>query len=327
MKSAVGRVLACVAAGIFCLLASPAHGQTVLVTEGFNDAALVSRGWYDGLPALTTAEKYTGAGAMECRFALAATGCTGGSTTRHGFTETESLYVSFYMKHSSNWVGSGKPYHPHLFVMTTNLDGPYNGPAYTKMTAYIEQNGGIPRLSIQDGRNIDENRVGQDLTNITEQRAVAGCNGDSDGHGNGDCYRSGTVHWNGKVWQAGQVYFDSTPGSPRYKGDWHLVEGYFRLNTIVNGKGARDGVLQMWYDGVLIIDEPNVVMRTGANPTMKFNQLILAPYIGDGSPVAQSLWIDDLIIATGRPLVPPTPPGGGSSSGLPAAPTNLRIVP
>ena len=200
------------------------------------------------------------------------------------------------------------------------------GPAYTRLTAYVEHNGGVPQLEIQDGRNIDETRVGQDLTNITEQRAVAGCNGDSDGQGNGDCYPAGAVHWNGKKWSAGQVYFDNTPGSPRYKGDWHLVEAYFRLNTIVNGKGARDGLLQMWYDGSLIIDRPNVVLRTGAQPTIKFNQLILAPWIGDGSPVAQSLWIDDLQIATARPAVPPTPPGG-SSSMLPSAPTNLRIVP
>jgi hypothetical protein len=32
---------------------------------------------------------------------------------------------------------------------------------------------------------------------------------------------------------------------------------------------------------------------------MKFVQVLIAPYIGDGSPVAQSMWVDDLVIATG----------------------------
>jgi hypothetical protein len=209
--------------------------------------------------------------------------------------------------------------------MTTNQDGPYNGPAYTHLTAYIEHNGGVPQLLIQDGRNVDETRIGQDLTNVTEQRAVAGCNGDSDGTGLGDCYLSGSVHWNAKPWTAGQVYFDNTPGSPRYKGDWHLLEAYFRMNTIASGKGVRDGLVRMWYDGNLIIDRPNVMLRTGAQPTMKFNQLILAPWIGDGSPAAQTFWIDELQIATARPAVPPPPPG--SVSMVPSAPTNLRIVP
>jgi hypothetical protein len=191
------------------------------------------------------------------------------------------------------------------------------------LTAYVEQNGGTPLLAIQDGKNIDNTRVGQDLTAITEQRAVAGCNGDSDGHGNGECYLSGSVWWNSKKWYAGSVYFDSTLGSPRYKGNWHLVEAYFKLNTTANGKGAKDGIMRYWYDGALIIDKTDVVLRTGANPTMKFNQILNSPYIGDGSPVDQSFWIDNLMIATDRPAVPPPPPG---KLAAPAPPSNLRII-
>ena len=164
-----------------------------------------------------------------------------------------------------------------------------------------------PRLAIQDGRNVDLTRVGQDLTNVTEQRAVAGCNGDSDGYGNGECYRAGTVYWNGKHWFADSVFFGDTPG-PRYKGSWHLVEAYFQLNSIVGGKGARDGVIRYWYDGALIIDRPDVVLRTGANATMKFNQFLFAPYLGDGSPADQAFWVDALTIATARPVPPPTVP-------------------
>src|SRR2546425_8913290 len=32
----------------------------------------------------------------------------------------------------------------------------------------------------------------------------------------------------------------------------------------------------------------DVLLRTGAHPTMKFNQFMIAPYIGDGSPVDRS---------------------------------------
>jgi hypothetical protein len=213
-----------------------------------------------------------------------------------------------------------------MFYFNTNLDGIYTGPAYTRLTAYIEENGGRPLLAIQDGRNIDEQRIGQNLVGVTEQRAVAGCNGDSDGHGNGECYPSGSVHWNSKKWYGPGVYFDNTPASPRYKGNWHLVEAYFKLNSVVNGVGAQDGILRYWYDGTLIIDRTNVVIRTGANPTMKFNHLLVAPWIGDGSPVDQTYWVDNLMISTARPASPPPPPGGGSVP-PPAAPTNLRIIP
>ena len=325
MRFGVAGTAAVVAAVMLAGVPVASQTSTVLIQEGFNDTSFGARGWYDGAMSISTAVKYSGAAAMECHFVIGATNCAGGQWSRHLFTDTDSMYVSFYIKHSASWVGSGVSYHPHMFIMMTNLDPAYVGGAYTYLTGYIEHNGGVPLLAIQDGKNIDETRVGQDLTNVTERRAVAGCNGDSDGYGNGSCYQSGTVHWNSKIWSAGQVYFDSTPGSTRYKGDWHLVEAYFRLNSVVNGIGARDGVLQMWYDGTPIIDRRNVVMRTGAHPTMKFRQFQISPYIGVGSPVDQTYWVDDLLIATARPASPPRPPGGGSM--LPSAPTNLRIVP
>jgi hypothetical protein len=303
-----------------------AQSGVILFQEQFEDSSFSSRGWYDGTGGtLSTAEKYAGNRSLECRFAAGGTKCAGGTPSRHLFAASDSVYISFYIKHSANFVGSGKPYHPHMFLVMTTEDPAFVGPAYTHLTAYVEENAGTPWLLIQDGRNIDETRVGQDLTNVTEQRAVAGCNGDSDGHGLGDCYPVGSVHWNGKLWSAGARYFDDTPSSPRYKGNWHLVEAFFKLNTIVSGKGVKDGILRYWYDGNLILEHTNVVLRTGARPSMKFNQFQYAPWIGDGSPADQTFWIDDLTVATGRPTPPPTPPGG--SSPPPAPPSNLRIIP
>jgi hypothetical protein len=124
------------------------------------------------------------------------------------------------------------------------------------------------------------------------------------------------------MWRSGQVSFDNTPSSPRYKGNWHLVEAYIKLNSIAGGKGVRDGILRYWYDGALIIDRADVLLRTAAHPAMMFNQFQFAPWIGDGSPADQSFWIDNLIVATNRPSSPPLPPGVRA----PAPPTDVRIV-
>lgn len=307
----------------FVLSGSPhVYAQTgILFTETFEDTNFGARGWYDSTNgALSAVEHYAGLRSFECRFAVAGTGCVGGTPRRHLFTPSDAVYVGFYIKHSANWVGSGKPYHPHMFQLITNLDPDYVGPAYTYLTAYLEEVGGVPQMGIQDGHNVDETKIGVDLTNVTEARAVAGCNGDSDGYGLGDCYLAGPgEHWNGKMWRLGQKYFDDTPGSPYYKGNWHFVEAYFRLNSIVSGKAAKDGVLRYWYDGALILDKTNVVLRTGAHATAKFNQFLMPPYIGDGSPVDQSFWIDNLTVATVRP--------GGTLPTPPSAPTNLHVIP
>jgi hypothetical protein len=235
---------------------------------------------------------------LEYRFPAGSTTPTAGSALRRKFAASDSVYLSYYVRYSTNWVGSQQPYHPHEFHFLTNLDGDFSGLSFTRLTFYIEQNGGTPLLGIQDGSNIDQGRVGQNLTSVTENRGVAGCNGSSDGYPD-NCYQAGS--WvNEKKWRAGSQLFSDTQGA-FYKNNWHFIEVFVKLNTISGGRGVNDGVLQYWYDGQLVIDRRNVLLRTGANATMKFNQFIIAPYIGDGSPVTQSLWIDNLTVATARP--------------------------
>ena len=319
---------ATVATGLFGTGSVAAQTSTVLIQEDFENTNLASRGWYDntGTP-LSTAEKFAGTRSHECRFAVGGTNCSGGNVGRHLFADSESIYIAYYIKHSPNWVGSGVSYHPHMFMFLTNMNAQYSGLAFTYLTAYIENVGGVPNFTIQDGQNIDTSRIGVDLTNVTEQRSVAGCNGDSDGYGQGSCYSvGGGQSWNGKTWSTGQVYFDSTTSSPRYKGNWHLVEAYFKMNTVSGGTTARDGIVRYWYDGNLIMERTNIVMRTSARATQRFNQLAVVPWIGDGSPVDQTYWIDNLLIATARPATPPAPPGGGTTVPPPAAPTNVRVI-
>lgn len=283
----------------------------IIFQEDFEDTNFISRGWYDNTNLPLTGEHHISGStkSVEYHFNQGATTPTSGGSIRKKFTETDEVYVSFWIKYSSNWTGSNRSYHPHQFYILTNKDSDWVGPAYTCLTAYVEENEGVPWLAIQDGKNIDESRIGMDLTYITEQRAVAGCNGDSDGYGNGDCYSMGSVHWNGKRWKAGSVYFRDNPGQ-YYKNDWHFIEAYFKLNSISVGKGIADGILKYWYDGELIINLNDVMIRTAQNSDIKFNQFQIAPWIGDGSPVDQTFWVDNLTVADHRTddPIPPAPP-------------------
>jgi hypothetical protein len=279
--------------------------------EDFENSNFSSRGWYDNTnPVLSRTETAPGStSSVEFRFLQGATIPVRGGAMRRLFTGTDSVYVSYYVKYSSNWQGSNRNYHPHEFGILTTKDGSWIGPAYSHLTAYIEQNALRPLLGIQDGRNIDNNNIGNNLVGKTENRSVAGCNGDSDGFGNGSCYRSGTVYFNGKSWMT------NTPQI--IAGKWHKVEAYFKLNSVVNGKGVADGILKYWLDGRMLIDHNNVMYRTGQHPDMKFNQFAITPYIGDCSPIEQTFWIDNLVLST-------SPPSVKQPAEL-ASPTNLRI--
>src|SRR2546422_3811875 len=95
----------------------PPSSATILFQETFEDDAIASRGWYDNLGiATTTVEHISGSTrALEAHFPAGATTPTWGGAARHLFTETESVYLSYWVKYSANWVGSGQLYHPHEF--------------------------------------------------------------------------------------------------------------------------------------------------------------------------------------------------------------------
>jgi len=281
-------------------------GGVVLFQESFDDANLGARGWYDGGAAtISTTEYHGGGGAIEARF-LASAVASSWSTKRHLFTPNPTVYVSFWVKYSTNWVGSGRLYHPHEFVILSDLDADWDGLSNDYLTAYIEQvynNGGRPQLALQDGKNVNLSfgTPPNNLVGVTENRSVSGCNGHTE--------TSGVDVWNcfnmppwysAKEYHAAAVAFQPNPG-PGYKSDWNHVEAYFQMNSVVGGIGQTDGIVRYWFNGVLVIDRTNVLLRTGAHATLKFKQLVLAPYIGDGSPVDQTIWYDDLIVATSKP--------------------------
>lgn len=283
----------------------PPPGGTVLFQENFEDANLASRGWYDNTSVLlSTAEHMTGsASSAQYRFLAGATTPTSGGAQRHKFTPTNTLYVSFYVKYSTNWVGSTKPYHPHEFYILSTLDGDWDGPSQNFLDVYIEQNyqnGGRPRLAMQDNRSVNYNygALPNNLISVTEDRSTGGCNGVVETNIASECFNAGSYWYNDKQ-LTGPVTFQPNPGAG-YKSDWNFVEAYLQLNTVVNGIGQADGVMQYWFNGTLIIDRHDILFRTGAHANLQFSQFLIAPYIGDGSPVDQSMFVDNLKVATGR---------------------------
>ncbi len=292
-------------------------GATLLFAEGFEDANLVSRQWYDtpngtgvATNAITTSEHDTVTGStasLLVNFQQGASNTTPNPpvAARHQFTPSASVYLRYWVKYDTNWVGSGKPYHPHEFYFLSDLDGQYAGPASNYLTTYVEHNwsasapaGGYAVLEAQDVLNIDQNNINVDLTGITENRAVAGCNGVSDAASGAvySCYATGgtPAYANGKSWKSASPAFLPRSG-------WHKVEAYFQMNTVVGGIGLPDGIAQYWIDGTLLIDKRDVLFRTGAHPNLKFGQLLMGPYIGDGAPVTERAWYDDLVVMTAHP--------------------------
>jgi hypothetical protein len=248
---------------------------TILFAESFEDDAFATRGWYDNTaPSTTTAQHVPGSTrALEMQFPAGATTPVAGGAMRRLFTATPTLYVSYWVKYSSNWVGSGKPYHPHEFLVMSNQDGDYDGPSSGWLVGYIEHNyqhGGIPQLALQDNKAINTS-FGMppiDLTSITETRSVDGCNGVLEAGLMSECYNA-PPWYNDKKLQASQVAFQPSAG-PGYKGEWNHVEVYFQLNSIANGNSVSDGVMQYWFNGQLIIDRHDIRFRTAARPAIQF---------------------------------------------------------
>ncbi len=292
--------------GSAALTVTAPTGGTVLLQDDFEDAGFGTRGWYDyaSIPTLTDTAHITGSThALEVRFTAGATNPSWG-LARRLFPASPTVYVSYWVKYSANWVGSQQLYHPHEFQILSDLDADYTALANSWMEAYIEQNyrnGGIPRLSIQDSRAINTSYGAPpiNLIGITEDRSIGGCNGLSETYVVASCF-SFPPWYNDKEISAPQVWFQPAPG-PGYKGNWNHVEAYFQINSIVGGIGQADGVAQYWFNGTLVIDRHDVMFRTGARPTIKFHQFVMAPYIGDGSPVDQTMWIDNLLVMTAKP--------------------------
>jgi hypothetical protein len=205
--------------------------------------------------------------------------------------------------------------------LLTDADGSFVGPNSSLFSALIETSLFKPRIAEADSMAVNVPQAGPNpgsgpsLLGTSTPHAVAGCNGKQ--NSSSSCYACPPPSYPSTGAYCNSTYWDAA-GPAFVNNQWHKVEFYAAMNSTSGGVANADGVFKYWVDGNLVINATNVYLRTGSNPTRRFNQLLLAPFIGDGSPIAQDLWIDNLTVAD-QPTTPP-------AATLPA-PTNLRVLP
>ena len=281
----------------------PPGALTTLVSEGFEDTNVASRGWFDATNIAIASDARPdspGTHALEWHWSAGDVAPQGIGTTRFDFAPTNSVYLSYWVKTSANWFEPG-----HQFYFLTTADDHYIGPSVSHLTTYDQYShvgsNTFANVEIADVLMIDANKLNVDLFGVTEQRSIAGPNGR---HEFDDA--TSTVGWdmylNGSQWMAAKFFQPTTPiFTDATKTAWHHIESYQQLNSIAGGIAQQDGVYQYWVDGELIMDRHDVYFRTGANPTMQFRTFLMGPWIGAGATADQYVWIDDLLIATTRP--------------------------
>ncbi|NQT16151.1 MAG: hypothetical protein HQ582_25565, partial [Planctomycetes bacterium] len=233
------------------------------------DSDLAARNWYDGSRFRIAGGVVAGKGCIEYEWTEDQSKVQGSSAVRHLFEPSDEVSIRFYLKLSKGWGWSGRNYHPHLTHFLTTENSKWHGPAASHLTLYIEPVGGKLRLAAQDIQN-------QDAPHGLTQGPLKG-------------------GYNGRFYDSEEVLFEDDR--------WHCVEAYFKLNTLdlENDRPKRDGVVRGWFDGRLVVERTDVILRSTDFPRMKFNQFLMAPYFGPGLlPHAQKLWIDELAVGTRR---------------------------
>jgi hypothetical protein len=238
--------------------------------ESFEDARLSQRGWYDGNQfAIATNAAHAGIGCIEFRWTDGGTTPASSRGMRRTFGPTEAVHLRFHLRLSKGWGWTGRGYHPHLIQFLTTENGPYHGPAASHLTVYVEPWEGRLRLAAQDIQNKDRPH------GLTQGPLRGG--------------------FNGQMFASAEKLFTDD--------QWHCIEAMFQLNTLdlTADQPNADGIVRAWFDGKIVVDRTNVVLRSTDFPKMKFNQFLLLPYFAPGLlPHAQTLWIDELAVGSQR---------------------------
>ena len=242
----------------------------LLFGESFDDSRLLERGWYDGRSfTITGGNSYAGNGCIAYHWSAGTTTPDSSSGLRRLFDPTEAVYLRFYIRLSKNWGWTGRDYHPHLMHFMTTENDKYHGPVHSHLTVYIEPQAGKLRLAAQDIQNRDAPH------GLTQGPLRGG--------------------YNGQFYDSKNVVFTDDR--------WHCVEAMFQLNSLdmVRREAGADGIVRGWFDGKLVVDRADVILRSADFPKMRFNQFLLTPYFGPGLlPHEQTLWIDELAVGTNR---------------------------
>lgn len=241
----------------------------VLFSESFDDPDVTRRNWYDGTEFRIVGDSRAGKGCIEYEWRNGDSKASGSSGVRHLFEPTDEVWLRFYLKLSKGWGWTGRDYHPHLTHFLTTENSKWHGPAASHLTLYVEPQEGRLRLAATD---IQNEKTPHGLT----QGPLKG-------------------GFNAMVYDSAETLFTDD--------QWHCVEACFKLNTLdlKNDRPNRDGIVRGWFDGKLVIEHTDVILRSTDFPAMRVNQFLMTPYFGPGLlPHAQKLWIDELAVGTKR---------------------------
>ena len=293
----------------------PAGGgsSTPIMSESFESAINNNRGWIDGSMTDIVSGGQSG-NALRWTWAAGATQPTGSNTVRYDLgADYQQLFVRYYVKFDSAWRGSGQTYHPHYLQILSNQDvsaDPYGPTANNYLALYIEAIADTaspytvrPSFAFQDEKrvNTSSGTLPNNLRATTENRSTGYCNQSiPSGFTLGACYAD-TTYYSADVLTAS--------GASITKGQWVQVDTWIKMNSIVGGIGQQDGVMQMWINGNLVMNQSNIQWKTNQNPTLAFRQVVLAPWIGDGSPInSNTMYFDELTVygTNQRQTVTPT---------------------
>lgn len=286
----------------------PTKGTRIFY-EGFEDNSWTSRDWYDDGSAgntLTASGGQTG-NALTWAWAEDATAPTSWATMRKPFPASASaseFIIEYYVYLATGWQGSGAAYHPHLIHLLSTADGAWQGTSSTYSSLYFELNGSYLRTLHQDELRVNTSNgaVPNNLVEVIETRSANHCNTPYtlSGADAGDCYAHSENYASYNIWEADTLAIPANT--------WTKITAHVKRNTFTNGVGNFDGIMRVWVGDELAIDSDTVLYAAGAYQTTAWDKVVLAPYIGDGSPSDQTMRLDELSIyevagstpATGR---------------------------
>lgn len=277
--------------------------QTIFFTENFDDSNFPARGWFDVVTGTLDGAVYSPSGGSSSLKISWSAGMSSPTTPRrHAIPASETVYLRFWVKFGTAvvpWQGSGLPYHPHIFQILTDADSEWIGPAQTNLSVRIETRIFVPCVNCGDalriyddpGTTYPHNNASPSLLGTSAAHSVMGGNGRQNASGNYWVDASSLSGFDNDTdfLAAGPVFVNNT---------WHKVEYYIAMNSVVAGVPQADGIQRYWVDDNIVINQTAMEWRTGQFAAQKFKTVLLVPYIGPpGSPIAQDMWIDNLIVA------------------------------
>lgn len=301
---------------IFLFLIFSNAKADLIFSESFENNNWSSRNWYDGTDSTGVQSGGYIGNALRWSWGSSATQPTGFSTIRNSFAQTDELFIEYYMKFDNGWRGSGLNYHPHMIHIQSTDDDIWQGLSRANNSIYLEAISEtsspydiVPVIATQDFYRVNTTygTPPNNLTTTTETRSAYHCNTPASLSGaTGVCYNDGGGWYSANMWSSSEIMIP--------KDQWVKFGAYFKKNTFGGGVANFDGIMRMWINDELAIDKSTVLYATNYYNATEWDKIILAPWIGDGSPIVQTMWLDefkiyDNLIVGGDTIAPNSPTG------------------